>query len=125
VLTGGSAGGLCWFEGGTTDSYGPTLQLLQEGLGMIKGSYCPHYDAEDQRRPLFHGALLDGTLEMGYASGNRVAIRFTPAGELVEAVTSEPGAQAFKVYAVDGKIVEEEIPCRLLEERVASRSVSV
>jgi len=124
VLTGGSAGGLCWFEGGTTDSYGPTLRLLQEGLGMIKGSYCPHYDAEDQRRPIFHAALLDGSLEMGYASGNRVAIRFTPGGEVVEAVTSEQGGQAFKVFAVDGKIVEEEIPCRLLEERVASRSVS-
>ncbi len=94
VLTGGSAGGLCWFEGGTTDSYGPTLQLLNEGLGMIKGSYCPHYDAEDQRRPLFHAALLDGSLEMGYASWNRVAIRFTPQGEVVEAVTSEPGGRA-------------------------------
>ena len=80
VLTGGSAGGLCWFEGGTTDSYGPTLQLLHEGLGMIKGSYCPHYDAEDQRRPMFHAALLDGSLEMGYASWNRVAIRFTARG---------------------------------------------
>jgi len=124
VLTGGSAGGLCWFEGGTTDSYGPTLRLLHEGLGMIKGSYCPHYDAEDQRRPIFHAALLDGSLQMGYASGNRVAIRFTPAGEVVEAVTSEPGGQALKVYVVDGRIVEEDIPCRLLEERVASRSVS-
>jgi hypothetical protein len=61
---------------------------------------------------------------MGYASGNRVAIRFTPAGEVVEAVTSEPGGQALKVYAIDGEIVEEEIPCRLLEERVVSRSVS-
>ena len=99
VLTGGSAGGLCWFEGGTTDSFGPTLQLLHEGLGMIKGSYCPHYDAEDQRRPLFHAALLDGSLEMGYASWNRVAIRFTPEGEVVEAVTSEPGGRALKVYA--------------------------
>ena len=88
VLTGGSAGGLCWFEGGTTDSYGPTLQLLHEGLGMIKGSYCPHYDAEDQRRPIFHAALLDGSLSMGYASGNRVAIRFTPEGEVVEATSA-------------------------------------
>ena len=97
VLTGGSAGGLCWFEGGTTDSYGPTLQLLHEGLGMIKGSYCPHYDAEDQRRPIFHAALLDGSLEMGYASWNRVAIRFTSEGEVVEAVTSEPGGRALRV----------------------------
>jgi dipeptidase E len=124
VLTGGSAGGLCWFEGGTTDSFGPTLQLLHDGLGMIKGSYCPHYDAEDQRRPLFHAALLDGSLEMGYASWNRVAIRFTPGGEVVEAVTSEPGGRALKVYARDGKIVEEDIPCRELDARVVSRSVS-
>ena len=109
-VTGGSAGGLRWFEWGTTDSHGPTRRLLQEGLGMINGSYCPHYDAEDQRRPIFHAALLDGSLEMGYASGNRVAIRFTPGGEVVDAVTSEPGGQAFKVFAVDGKIIEEKIP---------------
>jgi peptidase E len=124
VLTGGSAGGLCWLEGSTTDSYGPTLRLLREGLGMIKASYCPHYDAEDQRRPIFHAALLDGSLQTDYASWNRVAIRFTPGGEVVEAVTSEPGGRALKVYAVDGKIVEEDIPCRVLEERIASRSVS-
>jgi peptidase E len=124
VLTGGSAGGLCWFEGGTTDSFGPTLQLLHDGLGMIKGSYCPHYDAEDQRRPLFHAALLDGSLEMGYASWNRVAIRFTAEGEVVEAVSSEPGGRALKVYARDGMIVEEDIPCRQLEEREPSQSVS-
>ena len=119
VLTGGSAGGLCWFEGGTTDSFGPTLQLLHEGLGMIKGSYCPHYDAEDQRRPLFHAALLDGSLEMGYASWNRVAIRFSADGDVVEAVSSEAGGRALKVYARDGEIVEEDIPDgRLLEELV-------
>ena len=103
MLTGGSAGGLCWFEGGTTDSFGPTLQILHDGLGMIKGSYCPHYDAEDQRRPLFHAALLDGSLEMGYASWNRVAIRFTPEGEVVEAVTSEAGGRALKVYAATAR----------------------
>jgi hypothetical protein len=91
---------------------------------MIKASYCPHYDAEDQRRPIFHAALLDGSLQMGYASWNRVAIRFTSEGEVVEAVTSEPGGRALKVYAQDGEIVEEDIPCRTLEERVASRSVS-
>jgi dipeptidase E len=53
-----------------------------------------------------------------------VAIRFTADGEVVEAVTSEPGGRALKVYARDGRIVEEDIPCRLLEERVASLSVS-
>jgi hypothetical protein len=109
---------------GTTDSFGPTLQLLHDGLGMIKGSYCPHYDAEDQRRPLFHAALLDGSLDMGYASWNRVAIRFTPDGEVVEAVTSEEGGRALKVFARDGEIVEEDIPCHYLEESSPSRTVS-
>lgn len=59
VLTGGSAGGICWFEGGTTDSWGPTLQVLREGLGMVKGSFCPHYDSGEQRRPLYHTAVRD------------------------------------------------------------------
>ena len=72
----------------------------------------------------FHAALLDGSLEMGYASWNRVAIRFTSEGDVVEAVASEPGGRALKVYARDGEIVEEDIPCRQLEERVASRTVS-
>jgi dipeptidase E len=74
--------------------------------------------------PLLHAALLDGSLEMGYASWDRVAIRFTPAGEVVEAVTSETGGRALKVYVRDGEIIEEDIPCRLLEERVHSHSVS-
>ena len=56
VFTGGSAGGICWFEGGTTDSYGPTLQVLPESLGFLPGSFSPHYDAEDQRQPLFSAA---------------------------------------------------------------------
>ena len=118
VLTGGSAGGLCWFEGGTTDSYGPTLQVLREGLGLIKGSYCPHYDSDDQRQPLFHAALLNGTLPAGYAAWDRAAIRFDSAGRLVEAVCSEKSARALKVYAREGAIIEEEIPCRYLEERL-------
>ena len=122
VLTGGSAGGLCWFEGGTTDSFGPTLQLLHDGLGMIKGSYCPHYDAEDQRRPLFHAALLDGSLEMGYASWNRVAIRFTPEGDVVEAVTSEPGGRALKVYARDGRSSKKTFPA--VSSKSASRAAA-
>lgn len=47
VFTGGSAGGICWFDGGTTDSYGPILQVLPEGLGFVPGSFSPHHDAEE------------------------------------------------------------------------------
>src|SRR3954453_12498643 len=52
VFAGGSAGGLCWFEGGTSDSYGATPRVPPEGLGLLEGSFCPHYDGEGQRKPL-------------------------------------------------------------------------
>lgn len=121
ALAGGSAGGLCWFEGGTTDSWGPTLKVLADGLGMVKGSFCPHFDSGGQRRPLYHAALLDGVLPAGYAAWDRAAVRFDGAGRLVEAVCSEPGARALSVYVKDGEVVEEDLPCRLLHARPGPR----
>lgn len=117
VLAGGSAGGLCWFEGGTTDSYGPTLRVLGEGLGLVKASFCPHYDSGEQRRSLYHAAVRDGTLPNGYTAWDRATLRFDESGRLVEAVTSQPGARALKVYLSDGAVVEEDLPCRLLPPR--------
>src|SRR5580698_1941378 len=70
VLTGGSAGGICWFRGGTTDSFGPPLQVLADGLGFLDGSFCAHYDADDERRPVYHAALMDGSLPAGYGVGD-------------------------------------------------------
>src|SRR6202020_2068775 len=55
VLAGSSAGGICWFEGGTTDSFGRELRAFTDGLGFLPGSYCPHYHSEPGRRPLYHG----------------------------------------------------------------------
>jgi dipeptidase E len=123
VMTGGSAGGLCWFEGGTTDSFGPELKVLADGLGFVPGSFCPHYDAEDDRKPLFHQAILDGTLPTGYAVWNRVALHFDGT-ELVGGVSSEEGGRALRVFNDGGTIVEEEIPIEFLgtgdEGRVAA-----
>ncbi|MGY0233951.1 Type 1 glutamine amidotransferase-like domain-containing protein [Longispora urticae] len=113
VLTGGSAGGICWFHGGTTDSYGPELRVLPEGLGIIDGSFCPHYDAEDQRRPLFHDALLKGELPVGYGVGNLVSVHFH-GDTLVEAFSARPDGEAVRVEAVDGRIVETRLPVRVL-----------
>lgn len=118
VFTGGSAGGICWFEGGTTDSYGPTLQVLPEGLGFLHGSFCPHYDAEDQRQPLFHEALLKGELATGYAVGNLQSLHFERSGaaaaEFVTAISPTDPPLALKVEAVDGRIVETPLPVQLL-----------
>ncbi|HWG03000.1 MAG TPA: peptidase E, partial [Trebonia sp.] len=54
VLAGSSAGGICWFEGGTTDSFGRDLRPFTDGLAMLPGSFCPHYSSEPGRRPLYH-----------------------------------------------------------------------
>jgi len=71
VLCGVSAGMNCWFEGSTTDSFGPTLAPLKDGLGILAGSCCPHYDSNEQRRPIYRGAVDRGELGPGYAADAR------------------------------------------------------
>ncbi|AMB60133.1 peptidase E [Microterricola viridarii] len=128
VFTGGSAGGICWFEGGTTDSYGPTLQVLPESLGFLPGSFSPHYDAEDQRQPLYHAALRTGELGAGYAVGNLQSVHFTNSGgsgEFVRAISPVDDGLALTVAAVDGQIVETPLPITVLATtRAASGTVS-
>src|SRR5437764_8979730 len=53
LLAGSSAGMLCWFEAGVTDSFGPELAPLCDGLRFLVGSACPHYDDEERRRPVY------------------------------------------------------------------------
>jgi dipeptidase E len=67
VLAGLSAGAICWFESGTTDSFGPTLHGLTGALGWLVGSCCPHYNADVERRPTFHRLIGDGSLPAGIA----------------------------------------------------------
>jgi len=74
VLCGVSAGMNCWFEASTTDSFGPTLAPLHDGLGFVEGSACPHYDGEEQRRPLFRGLIDMGALPPGWACDDRAAL---------------------------------------------------
>ena len=64
VLCGISAGMNCWFEASSTDSFGPELAPLHDGLGFVGGSACPHYDGEPQRRPHYR-ALVDGGFPPG------------------------------------------------------------
>ena len=60
MLTGWSAGLICWFEAGVTDSFGPQLAGLRDGLGFLPGSACPHYDGEELRRPVYQRLVRDG-----------------------------------------------------------------
>jgi len=114
VLTGLSAGSLCWFETGTTDSYGAGLAPLSSGLGFLPGSHAPHYDGESTRRPHFQRLIAEGVLPAGYAADDGVALVFRGT-ELDEVVASRPGARAYRVErGADGKAIETELPTRYL-----------
>ncbi len=95
VLAGWSAGMLCWFEAAVTDSFGPELQGMRDGLGFLPGSACPHYDAEDQRRPAYTRLVAEG-FPPGLAADDCVALRFEGT-KLAEAVSARAGARAYRV----------------------------
>ena len=104
VLAGVSAGSVCWFESGVTDSFGdPELSPI-DGLGFLQGSNCPHYDGEAARRPAFHRLVKDGMAD-GLAADDGVALHFVD-GNLHRVVSSRPNAHAYRVQR-DGDAVRE------------------
>jgi len=107
VLAGGSAGSLCWFEEGTTDSRPKQLSKVN-GLGFIKGSHCPHYDAEPGRRPLYHQYIKDGVLKPGYAVDNNAAIYFED-NEVRKVIALDDNSNAYFVSLKNGEVVEERL----------------
>ena len=94
LLTGWSAGMICWFAQGVTDSFGPQLAAM-ECLGFLPGSACPHYDGEERRRPVYT-ELVAGGLEPGIAADDDVGVHFAGT-ELREVVSSREGATAYRV----------------------------
>ena len=95
VLTGWSAGMICWFEAGVTDSFGPELEGMPDGLGFLPGSACPHYDGEEKRRPVYTSLVANG-FPPGLAADDCVALHFDGT-ELAEVVSGRPGARAYRV----------------------------
>jgi peptidase E len=104
LLAGISAGANCWFEQCTTDSVPGEISMLA-GLGMLPGSFTPHYNAEAERRPTLHGLLLHQRIKPGFAVDNSAALHFVD-GDLNQAVCSVPGAQAWKVELDQGQVIE-------------------
>jgi dipeptidase E len=94
VLYGWSAGMICWFEAGVTDSFGPQLEPM-DCLGLLPGSACPHYDGEELRRPRYQRLVADG-FPPGWAADDGVALHFAET-ELAEAVTIRPEGRAYRV----------------------------
>ncbi len=114
VLGGVSAGSLCWHVGGTTDSFGPDLRPVTDGLGLLPFSNSVHHDSEEQRRPLYHRLVADGALPPGHATDDGAGLVYRGT-ELVEAVADRPGKAAYRVdRGPDGTAVETRVEPRRL-----------
>lgn len=111
VISGVCAGMLCLFECGVTDSFGP-LAALNDGLGWLKGSACPHYDGDEHRRPIYH-RLLKAGFPAGYAADDGAALHYI-GGRLARCVSSRPKAKVYSVKCVGGRIVETPLPTTYL-----------
>jgi peptidase E len=109
VLAGSSAGMICWFEAGVTDSFGPQLAGMRDGLGLLAGSACPHYDDEALRRPTYRTLIDQEGFPPGYAADAEVALNFVN-GELAETITAHQGKTGYRVEAG----TERPLPARLL-----------
>jgi len=112
ILCGVSAGAICWFEAGVTDSFGPELQPLHGGLGILKGSFCPHYD-DAPRRPAYQRLVADGELTAGYAADDGAAILFEDTA-IADVIRSRRGVAAYRVTRRMKAAVEETLDARLL-----------
>jgi peptidase E len=110
LLFGASAGMICWFEAGVTDSFGPQIEGMRDGLGFLAGSACPHYDSEAVRQSRYR-ELVDGGFPEGIAAEDGVGLHYVDK-ELRDVVTCRPGAAAFRVTLAG----EEKIEARALIE---------
>ncbi|WP_026876919.1 peptidase E [Jiangella gansuensis] len=105
VLAGVSAGSICWHAGGTTDSFGPRLRPVTDGLGLLPYGNGVHYDSEAERRPMLHELVAAGTLPTSYATDNGVGLLYQGT-DLLGAYAETDGAYAYRVEAAGGHAVE-------------------
>jgi dipeptidase E len=119
VFAGVSAGSLCWFESGVSDSFGPRLAPVH-ALGWIRGSHCPHYDGEAERRPAYHSLVRTGRLPAGYAADDGAALHFI-GRKLHRVVSSGPNAKAYRVALTGRAVIERPLATEFLGDRRGSR----
>lgn len=118
VLSGVSAGSICWFIGGTTDSFGPNLKPVNNGLALLPYANGVHYDSEDQRRPLLQSLIKNGTFETAFATDDHTGIVFKGIEpiEVVSDIKSDPktGPAAYKLEKINGEVQESRLAVGLI-----------
>jgi peptidase E len=119
VLGGASAGSICWFEYGVTDSVAGPLTAMP-CLGFLPGSNCPHYNSEPARRPMFRKMVARATVPEGLAADDGVALHFIDT-RLARIVSSEPRAKAYRVRKSRNRAVETRLPTKLLGARTSTK----
>jgi peptidase E len=119
VLAGGSAGALCWHEGGTTSSFGPGISAVADGLGLVPGSLAVHYDSDPHRRPAHRSAVADGTLPDGYALDEGTGLVYR-GRELVDVVAERSGVSVWRVERDAEGVRETRLTPRVLAEEAAA-----
>lgn len=113
VLSGPSAGAICWFEQGLSDSRPMHLSAVT-GLGFLKGSNCPHYNSEKERRPMYLKLIEQGELQPGYACDQAAALYFENS-ELKKVLTQKNGETAYRVSRNGDKAIETPLEAELIE----------
>ncbi|MGG3573886.1 Type 1 glutamine amidotransferase-like domain-containing protein [Bacillus gobiensis] len=111
VLAGISAGSICWFDEGVTDSFGDGLEPIK-CLGFLKGSNCPHYDGELERRPAYHELIESKNIQAGIATDDGVALHYIDQ-KISRIVSSRPNSKAYRV-SFDIKVIEKELQTEFL-----------
>ena len=86
---------ICWYEAAVTDSFGPQLQGMRDGLGLLAGSACPHYDGEERRRPVYRELVANG-FPPGVAADDSGALQYVGT-ELHEVVAARGDGGAYRV----------------------------
>lgn len=114
ILAGGSAGSICWFENGISDSRPKELSVV-DGLAFLKASHCPHYSSREPRKKIYEEKILEGTMYPGYACDDLAGVLFKN-GKLVKAVSLNDKNNSYDISVKDGRIVEEKLETEIIHQ---------
>ena len=104
IMCGVSAGAICWFDRGVTDSWSKELKIM-DCLGFVKGACCPHYDEEPERKPFVSKSLSNNDMDSCYSVDGGCALHMID-GEPFKSIVFKKKKNAFLV-TMDNSVLNE------------------